>query len=101
DAIWQSRLPLSFQAAHNHRFGGCNGTLSLDPGGIGFASEDHAWQWAFGDMLSLERDNRRVLNLKTRESDRLKLGGGKNYKFQFTNPIPDDDWARFQRLARR
>ena len=101
DAIWQSGLPLSFGAAHNHRFGECNGTLSLEPWGMSFTSEDHAWQWAFGDMVSLERGDRWVLNLKTQESDRLNLGGGKNYKFQLTHPIPVDDWARFQRLARR
>ena len=100
DEIWKKSLPLSFRAKHNHRLGSCAGRLTLAAWGIRYASEDHEWRWDFEEIRLLEKDGRRILNLETHETDILGLGKPKNYKFELRNPMRDDDWSRYRRLAR-
>ena len=46
----------------------------------------------------LDRDGRRILNVETYESDTLSFGKPKNYRFELSDSLPDDDWMRYQRL---
>jgi len=100
DEIWKKSLPMSFQANHNHRIGGCAGTLTLASWGVRYSSTDHEWQWKFDEIRLLERDGRSILNLETRESDVLSLGKAKNYRFELRDAMQDEDWSRYERLAR-
>ncbi len=108
DEIWKKTLPISFRAKHRHRIGDCSGTLTLAAWGIRYSSEEHEWRWELNDIRFLEMDRASVLTLQTREREDtsarvgrvLGLGTPENYKFDLRTPMPDEDWARYQRLAR-
>jgi hypothetical protein len=100
DEIWKKSLPLSFRAKHNHRIGDCSGRLTLAAWGIRYSSTDHDWRWDFEEIRLLEKDGRWILNLETHETGILSLGKPKNYKFELRNPMRDEDWSRYRRLAR-
>lgn len=101
DELWKKNLPLSYRAKHNHRFGSCEGTLSLTRAGIRYSSKDHEWSWDFDAIRLTDRDGRRVLNVETYEANVLGLGKPKNYRFELLrNSLRDEDWTRYERLMR-
>jgi serine/threonine-protein kinase len=100
DELWMKTLPVSLRAEHKHRVRGCTGTLTLAAWGIRFSSKDHEWEWKFDEIRLLERQGRWVLNLETYETEVLGLGKPKNYRFELQNPMRDEDWSRYERLAR-
>ena len=100
DELWKKTLPLSLRAEHKHRVGGCTGTLTLAAWGIRFSSKDHEWEWKFDEIRLMERQGRSVFNLETYETEVLGLGKPKNYRFELRNPMRDEDWSRYERLAR-
>ena len=59
DEIWKQTLPVSFEARHRHRIGGCSGTLSLAVGSIRFSSDAHEWEWKLGAIRVVERTDAR------------------------------------------
>jgi serine/threonine-protein kinase len=100
DELWKKTLPVSFRAEHQHRIRGCTGTLTLAAWGIRFSSTDHDWKWKFDEIRLIERQGGRVLNLETYETEVLGLGKPKNYKFELRESMGDEDWSRYERLAR-
>jgi hypothetical protein len=100
DELWKKTLPISFRVVHKHRIGECTGTLKLAAWGTRFSSKDHEWEWKFDEIRLLERQGRGVLNLETYETEVLGLGKPKNYRFELQNPMRDEDWSRYERLAR-
>ena len=101
DELWKKTLPISIQAKHNHRIGSCTGMLTLAAWGLSYYSEDHEWRWEFDEIRIMQREGRRVLHVETYEKDVLGLGKPKNYKFELSRSLSDEDWARYQRLAQQ
>ena len=101
DEMWKKTLPLSFRAKHNHRIGDCAGTFTLAAWGVAYSSPDHEWEWRFADIRLMERQERSVVNLETHATEVLGLGKPKNYKFELRAPMRDEDWSRYERLARQ
>lgn len=100
DQLWKKSLPIRLRAKHNHRIGGCTGTLVLGPGGVSFGSSDHDWQWGFSEIRLVEREGEWILSVETYEKDVLGLGKPKSYKFALSQPLREDDWVRYRRLLR-
>ncbi len=100
DLLWKRTLPISFQARHNHRIGGCNGELILESGGLRYVSEKHGeWRWSFEEILSMDRKDASNFNIETAEKDVPLLGKSKNYKFKLLDaPLDEESWSRYQRL---
>ena len=97
DGIWTKNLPLAFDA--NHRLGNCSGLLLFAEWGIQYSSEEHVWDWTFDQIRVMERNGPTVLNIESYEKAVLGLGKPKNYRFELSSPIVDEDWVRYQRLA--
>ena len=100
DRIWAEKLPLLFEARHNHRIGGCNGELSLTTLGLRFVSEQHDWSWRHEDIRVLEQPDERTIFVETFEKDIIGLGKYKRYKFELADKLSHTDWNRYQRLTR-
>jgi hypothetical protein len=100
DLLWKATLPISFQARHNHRIGGCNGELILEGEGIRYVSEKHGdWRWSFEEILSMDREDASQFNIVTAEKDVPLLGKSKNYKFKLLDgELEEQSWSRYQRL---
>ncbi len=101
DEIWRQTLPVAFEARHRHRIGSCTGTLSLRATGIRFHSDSHDWKWELGAIRIMERTDNEGLLVETFEKDILGMGKPKRYRFDLTQPLDSDTWARYQRLAKR
>ena len=100
DRIWEEKLPLTFAARHKHRLGGCDGELSLTPLGVRYVSEDHDWAWSHEHVRVLERPDDETFFVETFEKDLIGLGKNKRYKFELDGGLSEDDWIRYERLAR-
>ncbi len=101
DEIWKQTLPVSFEARHRHRIGGCSGTLSLAVGSIRFSSDAHEWEWKLGAIRVMERTDARNVIVETYEKDILGMGKPKRYRLNLTEPLEPETWRRYQRIAKR
>jgi hypothetical protein len=88
---WQQTLPLTYTARHNHRIGGCDGTVSLAAQGLGYRSSEHEWFWSFAELARADRKSERELSVETR--------GKKSFNFQLREPLAASDWSRFLALG--
>jgi hypothetical protein len=98
DQIWEQRLPIVIEARHKHRFGGCEGELTLTSFGIRYTSSDHDWAFKAEEIRVVERPDQSTLFVETFEKDLLSLGKNKRYKFELTTSLVDADWTRYQRV---
>jgi serine/threonine-protein kinase len=97
----QEALPIEYRAEHNHRIGSCRGQLTLEATGISFRSQDHAWDWSYPSIRGVQRRSRWSLEFATSETETLRLGGDKRYRFKLTREgLSREVWARFARLTR-
>ena len=100
DRIWEEKLPLTFSARHNHRFGGCDGELNLTTLGVRYVSDDHDWAWSHEEIRVLERPDGETFFVETFEKDIIGLGKNKRYKFVLDGGLTAEDWIRYERVAR-
>ena len=102
DLLWIKTLPISFEARHNHRIGGCEGELHLESWGIRYVSEEHGeWQWSPDEILEAKRKDEWNFEIVTSEKDLPVpvLGKSKKYKFKLLDaPLEEQSWNRYQRL---
>ena len=93
-------LPMELGAQHNHRFGHCNGTLTLGDSGVQYVSRNHgSWGWGFEQIQTLASSNEWRITLSTREDDLLGLLDSKRYLFELrSGPIERETWKRYQRI---
>ena len=96
------RLPIVVRAQHDHRFGSCQGELTLEDGYIQFGSREHGqWRWVFDQIVQMEREDSRHVMLRSEERDSLKLGGSKTFRFELDTPIGLETWNAYRTLANR
>jgi hypothetical protein len=88
---WEQTLPRTYKARHNHRIGGCDGTVSLTAQGLSYRSSEHEWMWSFAELARADRKNERELSVETR--------GKKSFNFQLRDPLASSDWSRFLALG--
>ena len=100
DQIWGRKLPLSFPVRHNHRFGGCDGELTITTLGIQYESDAHDWAFSHEDIRVLERPDQNTLYVETSEREVLGLGKNKRYRFEVGEELTDEDWTRYVRITR-
>ena len=93
-------LPMELGARHNHRFGHCNGTLTLGDSGVQYVSRNHGtWGWDFEHIQSLDSSNEWRITLSTREDDMLGLLDTKRYVFELrSRPVERETWKRYERI---
>jgi serine/threonine protein kinase len=101
DEIWRQTLPVTFEARHRHRIGGCTGTLRLGAGQILFQSDSHDWRWELDAIRIMERTDDGGFLLETFEKDILGMGKPKRYRFDLSQPLDSETWTRYERLAKR
>ncbi len=90
-ARWLAKLPLSYSAKHDHKFGSCDGVITLNADGIGFTSESHSWSWPFAQLARTERRDSKQLRIVTTRK--------KKFNFDLRDPIQLVDWSKFLNLA--
>lgn len=100
DRIWEEKLPLTFAARHNHRIGSCEGELNLTTLGVRYVSDAHDWAWSHDQIRVLERPDDETFFVETFEKDFVGLGKNKRYKFELDGGLSEEDWVRYERLAR-
>jgi hypothetical protein len=85
---------------HNHRIGGCEGTVSVFEDKLVYASEEEesSRTWAWTDVRSVSRPDPYRLEIATYERE---LGGRRSFTFDLKAPISDEDFDRiWQRVYR-
>ena len=90
-ARWLAKLPLSYSAKHDHKFGSCEGTVTLNLDGIGFTSDAHSWSWPFAQLARTERRDSKQLRIETTRK--------KKFNFELHDPIKLVDWSKLKNLA--
>ena len=100
DQIWARKLPLSFAVRHKHRFGGCDGELTITTLGIQYKSDAHDWDFSHEDIRTLERPDRNTVYVETSKRDVFALGMNKRYRFEVGEELTDEDWTRYVRITR-
>ena len=100
DQIWGRKLPLSFAVRHKHRFGGCDGELTITTLGIQYKSDAHDWAFSHEDIRTFERPDRNTVYVETSKRDVLALGMNKRYRFEVGEELTDEDWTRYVRITR-
>ncbi len=90
-ARWLAKLPLSYSAKHDHKFGSCEGAVTLNVDGIGFTSDAHSWSWPFAQLARTERRDSKQLRIETTRK--------KKFNFEIHDPIKLVDWSKFLNLA--
>ena len=98
--LLEPELPMELGVKHNHRFGSCNGTLTLGDAGVQYVSRSHgSWGWDFEHLQSMGSSNEWRITLSTREDDMLGLLGSKRYVFELrSGPVERQTWKRYERI---
>ena len=93
-------LPMELGVQHNHRFGHCNGTLTLGDAGVQYVSRNHgSWGWDFEHLQSMDSSNEWRITLSTGEDDMLGLLDSKRYVFELrSGPVERQTWKRYERM---
>jgi hypothetical protein len=89
---WEKTLPRTYRARHDHRIGGCDGTVSLTAQGFGYRSSEHEWFWSFREIIRADRKSEREVGVET--------SGKKTFNFQLREPLGASDWTRFLALGK-
>jgi hypothetical protein len=101
EQLWQrDTLPMVFQVRHKHRFGSCEGELTLGEEGLVFDSDEHGTlRWPFSEIREMERKDVAEIEIRTDEKDILRFGGAKKYVFSLIDRgLSEEDWERYKRL---
>lgn len=93
-------LPMELSVQHNHRFGHCDGTLTLGDSGVHYVSRSHgSWGWDFEQIQTVDSNNKWRITLSTREDDMLGLLDSKRYVFKLrSGPVERKTWKRYERI---
>ena len=85
---------------HNHRFGHCNGFLTLGDSDVQYVSRSHgSWGWDFEQIQSMDSSNAWRITLSTGEDDMMGLLDSKRYVFELrSGPVERGTWKRYERM---
>lgn len=99
----QGQLVLSVR--HDHAWGNCSGTLTLDDRGARYetAHTKDARSWAYGDVQQFQVEDGRRLRILTYEDRKWRLGADKAFEFdwQENESTPEEVYQFIQARVRR
>ncbi|OFW28495.1 MAG: hypothetical protein A3J28_14640 [Acidobacteria bacterium RIFCSPLOWO2_12_FULL_60_22] len=81
-----AQSPLALEVRHDHGWGSCSGTLTLDDTGVKYetAHKEDARSWVYEDIQQFQVEESRRLKVYTYEDRKWRLGADKVFQF---------DWA--------
>jgi len=81
-----AQSPLALKVRHDHGFGSCRGTLTLDDQGVRYetAHKEDARNWAYEDVQQFQVEEGQRIKVYTYEDRKGRLGADKVFQF---------DWA--------
>jgi hypothetical protein len=82
-SLAQTQLVLSVR--HDHAWGSCSGTLTLDDRGVRYETKHakDAREWAYGDVQQFQVEDGRRLRILTYEDRKWRLGADKAFEFEW------------------
>jgi len=82
-SVAQGRLVLNVR--HDHAWGSCSGTLTLDEYGVRYETKHtkDARSWAYGDVQQFQVEEGRHLKILTYEDRKWRLGADKAFEFEW------------------
>lgn len=99
----QDQLVLSVR--HDHSWGSCSGTLTLDDQGVRYktAHSKDARQWTYGEVQQFQVEENRRLKVLTYEDRKWRFGADKVFEFdwQESGPTPEEVYRFLGTWVRR
>lgn len=112
--VWLSAVPVDFSAAqdqlvlsvrHDHGWGSCSGTLTLDDQGVRYETthSKDARNWAYDEVQQFQVEEGRHLKILTYEDRKWRFGADKSFEFdwQESESTPEQVYRFLEARVRR
>ena len=82
-----AQSPLVLKVRHDHAFGGCSGTFTLDDRGVRYETshKEHVRSWSYEEVQQFQIEQTRKLKVLTYEDRKWRLGADKVFEFSWTD----------------